>query len=298
MKTKTTKPIGASKATTLSRVTDTGFEIQNEKRVLEEGLVLLDRAIARGRGPHDPAIHVGSAIFTPESTSFLLDTAQSNLGTNAVNSILKSGQDYKVPIMCGGDGVFLATGIRATFWQRFFNNQEWPPGTRIGRAVWLQIAPMLNQFDTAANGAAGNMSWTTKFSCWKTQPEQGNHAASPPSVVVPMLNYAWNLQDERGWTYSDQLLPRTAMLDRTVQMPFAATNFNSQDGNIHRFSAPLEMQRKTVMQFVFRPLTDIVQFDSSINGTSTGLGFDDRENGLRNQSVKVQVEIIGQQVPA
>jgi hypothetical protein len=67
------------------------------------------------------------------------------------------------------------------------------------------------------------------------------------------------------------------------------------DGDLYDLKAPWLFERDGQLTFTMDPITDLYQFDSSINGTAApmNLPFDDRENGKRDQSVLVQVEMHG-----
>jgi hypothetical protein len=71
---------------------------------------------------------------------------------------------------------------------------------------------------------------------------------------------------------------------------------------LYRFRCPWPFEQGRFFNFMFRPVTDIVQFDSTISGTTSvaaggpGLGFDDRIGTTRDQTVTVQVELLGERL--
>jgi hypothetical protein len=123
-----------------------------------------------------------------------------------------------------------------------------------------------------------------------------------------MINYRWNIQDPvMGTMYSDNLIPATAVLNRhwvdrsTVTGPPLLAQSVIYDGDWHEFDAPWRFDKAYQMNVLWRPLTDIVQFDSTISGLTAapngpGLAYDDRVSGQRNQAVTVQVEFQGERV--
>lgn len=241
-----------------------------------------------------PASVVGpnpAFVLNAESQSFALDVAQSNSTTSLVNYILRSGQTYQLPVIVGGNGVFLAKKFRIVVFQKI--NVNLAGAVNNADAV---VAPMVNAFQIfPAASIFRQINWTTKFSCFPVQPEYKQS---------PSINYRWNIQDQvTGYNYSDQLLPASAILNRdyvfidgtSEDVPTPAL---LDDGDWHEFDTPWVFEKAYLLNILFRPLTDIIQFDSSISGTNPviGLTYDDRINGLRNQAVSIQVEFQGERV--
>lgn len=119
------------------------------------------------------------------------------------------------------------------------------------------------------------------------------------------MNYRWNIQDPvTGYNYGDNLMPASAVLNRDfVDMPdYGESNMTSSvlfDGDWHEFDAPWRFDKAYQLNVMFRPITDIVQFDSSVDIGPAGLAllpYDDRVSGIRDQSVYVQVEFQGERI--
>ena len=241
-----------------------------------------------------PAAYIGPTppyIFQPQtSSSFNLDVFQN--GTSyPVNYIMQSGTTYQLPIIVGGNGVFLAHRFRINLWQRLNVN-----GSAIKFVSQAPIGPMVNGFYPQTG-----VYWTTKFSCWPVQPK-----IFPENVYSsPSINYRWNIQDPvTGYNYSDNLMPSSAILNRNfVGVPQGGeVNTTSAllfDGDWHEFDAPWRFDQAYQLNVLFRPVVDIVQFDSSVDIGPAGLNlldYDDRISGQRNQAVTIQVEFQGERI--
>lgn len=281
------RPLSSSVRTLDNRVSDFGGakSVEQELAELVAGQDGLAQRIANIDVPSFDCVYPGSMVFGPESTSFLLDTDQDGSSSNLVNYVLRSGVTYRIPVQVGGDGVFRARGVRCTLWQRFYNGD-----TLVKKAIQFQMSPLIQQFTSS-----GQIYWTTKFSCMPVQPANFYGDTGLTFMQAPAINFAWNLEDQQsGWQYSDQLIPMTGLMPRTFWNEGAVLH----DGDHHKFSSAWRIDTGRVLTFCLRPLTDVVQFDSSIAGTdpAVGLEFDDRENGIRNQSITAQVEIIGERV--
>lgn len=239
-----------------------------------------------------PASYVGPSptfVFRPESTSFALDVAQTNVTTAQVNYIIRSGTTYQFPVSIGGAGIFLAQKFRINLMQRLYvniaNNQN---------VAQAPVMPLLNPFFPY-----DAQFWTTKWSCFPVQP-------GPSYRQSPAINYRWNISDpQRGEQYSDKMLPSSALLHRRWVFindgADDATAVSLFDGDWFEFDAPWRFDKASTVQVSWRPVTDIVQFDSSISGTTAlpngpGLPYDDRIGGIRDQSVTVQVEFQGERI--
>ena len=161
--------------------------------------------------------------------------------------------------------------------------------------------------------------FTTKFSIY---PQQENYAYLGASFdinkfsMAPQsqrtINFLWNMVDTKSQrrladAYISQMVftppsaPVTQEAGFVVIPPFPPiTTYNQAhervpDGDLFRFCTPWVFERDGQVNFIFRPITPVLQFDSSLAGTDpvVGLPYDDRINGLRDQRVRVQVEIHG-----
>ena len=139
------------------------------------------------------------------------------------------------------------------------------------------------------------VAFTTKFSCWPSQPMEG---------ILPVINYRWNIQDPvTGFNYSDNLMPATALMNRTYFTSAAnggpMGTPSPYDGDWHEFDAPWRFDKAYLLNIMFRPITDIVQYDSSVNIGPGGLSlitYEDRVSGQRDQSVYIQAEFQGERI--
>ena len=277
-----------------------------------------------------PASFIGPTpayVFKPEAGSFDLDVFQWNepvlRPVKKVNYVVRSGTTYQLPVIVGGNGVFLAHRFRINLWQRLYVNS-----TSVKGAAQAVISPIVNSFLNNTTTGQYRVNWTTKFSCYPIQPAAASFAMSDTasqSLLTqqsPMMNYRWNIQDPvTGYNYADNLMPASAILNRDyVQMTDntltemgsgSATPGNILrtapallfDGDWHEFDAPWRFDQAYQLNVMFRPITDIVQFDSTVDiGPSAVdsymrlLPYDDRVNGIRDQSVYVQVEFQGERI--
>jgi hypothetical protein len=272
----------------VGRVSDRGVGSLYDQ--VKDGIDGIKERIAGSRLPATPVCYIGSYTFAPESATIDLDVAQAGGGTSLVNYIVRSGVTYQIPINVGGDGVFRAHAVRCVIRQRFYVGMN-----GIKAPTQMTMAPMVNAFNN--QGSASLINWTTKFSLYPNQ---------PAVQQSPSINYRWNLQDlVSGVMYSDELIPSRAIMNRTFMNMLYAESTSSlldpviiTDGGFHQFCSPWEFEQAQQVVFMFRPLTDVVQYDSSLAGNASpvSLDYDDRENNIRNQSVTVQVELLGERI--
>lgn len=235
----------------------------------------------------EPATYQGVRVFTPENTSFLLDVNQDGGSVMApVNYILRDGQAYDIPVLTPGPGVFVATGLTVAVFQRRYD-PALPEAAEVNyNSYWTLFRRGVN--------------YTCKFSLWPTQPSLVDSGA-PPSAA---LNFFWNLSDARtGDLYSDQPLNHLALRPRQ-SVPELGHYSRSPylDGGMFKFDTPWVFPYGTGAVFKFQPINPVLQYDSSVGPVLlpppapqavTGLFYDDRENGKRNQSVSVKVVMHG-----
>ncbi len=229
--------------------------------------------------PGVPAAYQASKVFLPETRSFLLDTAQNGISSNLVNFVVRDGTTYDIPIQMPGPGVFALKRMKVVVFQRLFETQ-YRAALELPMVVGTQ--PFIDAF------------FTTKFSLFPVQPV---HRIGPPvKVGTPSINFFWNLLEGKSQRkLSEELLPSMCLLPRSHM--FSSTNTPPwlHDGGLFEFDVPWLMERDAQLNFQFRPINPVLQFDSTIAGTDAaiGLAFDDRENGVRNQQVRVSVELHG-----
>lgn len=242
-----------------------------------------------------PSAVSGRHIFRPESTVEQVDTAQSALGTNPINVVVRNNKTTNIRIIFPGPGVFVGRWLTCSVLMRLHN-----PELKGDTESWLPVVSNSGAIGSLAANPAAAIPYTTRFSVFPVQPNvpPAYGPAAGTTFRPPALNYFWNLKDERsGRLYADQMMSHMHLLPETWQMPGAGSTFAPVlgDGDLFDLKAPWVFERDGQATFQFRPVTDLYQFDSSIAGTAApmSLPFDDRENGLRDQSVKVQVELHG-----
>jgi hypothetical protein len=255
-----------------------------------EGLGLRLKNPAR---PGIPAAYRAERVFEPERSTLLVDTLQTNVGTNLVNYVVRDGQVYDIPCKFPGDGVFVVKFIKVAITQRVFVTPD-------GAAMQL-ASPMVMQgwADRPGLTAPNKTLWTTKFSVFPRQPAMFGSGQST-EALYGAVNYFWNARDDRTGRFlgSDRmpctdLLPGTAFGSAGPVIEFSSVAI--PDGGLYEVSTPWLFERDGQVTFRWYPITPIFQFDSSLSGTSgaVGLTYDDRENGTRNQPVTVAVEYHG-----
>lgn len=272
----------------------------------------LRNPIHKGR----PAAYVGFRDFIPERSVVQVDTAQTGEGTNPCNYVVRDGQEYDIPIIMPGPGVFVAEEITVAIFQQ----QYAPVAASIQDGVLTDVNLAAMQAEMRANAfpfpsSAETPYFTTKFSIY---PQQVNGAYlgaafdidkfSMPPQSQRTINFLWNMVDTKSQrrladAYISQMVftpPSAPVTQEASFSVFPVTTKNQAhesvpDGDLFRFCTPWVFERDGQVNFIFRPITPVLQFDSSIPGTDpvVGLNYDDRINGIRDQRVRVQVEIHG-----
>ena len=274
----------------------------------------LKHPIHKGR----PASYVGFRDFIPERSVVQVDTAQTGEGTNPCNYIVRDGQDYDIPIIMPGPGVFVAEELTVAIFQQ----QYAPISASIEEGVLTNVNLAAMQAEMRANtfpfpSSAQTPYFTTKFSIYPQQLsgtylgvdfEIERFAIAAQSQRT--INYLWNMIDTKSQrrladAYISQMVftpPSAPVLQErsffTTPPPVTTRNQAHEripDGDLFRFCSPWVFERDGQANFTFRPITPVLQFDSALAGTdpAVGLPYDDRINGIRDQRVRVQVEIHG-----
>lgn len=238
-----------------------------------------------------PSAVAGRYTFKPDPLVIDVDVEQTNAGTQPVNVVVPSGKTVNVRLIFPGPGVFVGRWLKATLSMRLFN-----PLMRGDQVTWI---PVVSNVGAALQDAGPDgPPYTTRFSVFPLQP------VTPPIEVLatgairpPALNYAWNMQDTRsGRWYADRPLSSAMMLPGswTGDSP-PGVSVMLRDGDLFDLKAPWVFERDGQANFAFTPITDLYQFASSIPGNAApmNLPFDDREGGVRDQGVLLQVEMHG-----
>ena len=255
-----------------------------------------------------PASYVGFRDFIPEQSVVQIDTAQTGQGTNPCNYVVRDGQDYDIPVILPGPGVFVAEELTVAIFQ-----QNYAPKSASFSANTVTYKDLVAmQSEMAPNAfvfpSADTPYFSTKFSVYPRQSNLAylgiplNSALLPPQATRT-LNYFWNLIDTKSQRrLADAYISQMVLTPPSLPVGQVETTAGRNkvyesvpDGDLFRFCTPWVFERDGQLNFTFRPITPVFQFDSALSGTSdaVGLPYDDRVNGIRDQRVRVQVEIHG-----
>lgn len=270
----------------------------------------LKNPIHKGR----PASYVGFRDFLPEKSVVQVDTAQAGQGTNPCNYVVRDGQDYDIPIIMPGPGVFVAEELTVAIFQQNYA----PISATFDSNVVTNTAFATMQAEMRANTfvfpSAKTPYFTTKFSIFPQQTSLAYLGIAGddsdfgkfkrylfPPQAQRTINFLWNMIDTKSQrrladAYISQMVltPPSAPVSQT-NFPYGIAFESVPDGDLFRFCTPWVFERDGQVNFSFRPITPVFQFDSSLPGTDpvVGLPYDDRVNGVRDQRVRVQVELHG-----
>ena len=267
----------------------------------------LRNPVQKGR----PASYVGIRDFLPESSIVQVDTEQTGLGTNPCNYVVRDGQDYDIPIIMPGPGVFIAQELVVSIFQQQYAPISASVTTEGRETVLTNVNLTAMNAEMRANAFVFPSSetpyFTTKFSIY---PQQTNlaylgYTGARKFVMPPQaqrtINFLWNMVDTKSQrrladAYISQMVLTPPSLPETHTGAFDNYAFESlPDGDFFKFCTPWVFERDGQANFTFRPITPVFQFDSSLSGTdeAIGLPYDDRVNGKRDARVRVQVELHG-----
>ena len=259
--------------------------LEQQVEQLEAEIAGLEARVKTPTRPGVPAVYRAAREFVPEfGNAFLFDTEQDGVSSNLVNYVMRDANTYNIPVIFPGPGVFTAKQIKVSIYQRLFKPQFSEPTqlhyTTSLIGLFSSVGPIFP--------------FTPKFSLYPKQP-----ISAPFSPRFNAINFVWNLLDSRSQRYlSSDLMSHEFLLPRSPG-PFNAVAPGSTqqlpDGGYFQLHAPWVFERDSQVQFQFRPITPVLQFDSSISGLNPAVGllYDDRENGVRNQTVTVGIELLG-----
>ncbi len=268
-----------------------------------------------------PACYIGEKLFTPETESFDIVPpyrADNTSGLEPVNYVVRSGQEYSIPLVIDGPGVFAARYLKVTISQRFNFPKEGPnvPGGGAGGVIWFPLPPI--DFMNVGLGPLSDLfgGWPLGDGArWSTQkysimagttipmlcgviannaPANANRFSNSSTNIG--INYFWNLIDQDSQRrYSEELISDQALLRQGNTSPV--------DGNLLKFDTPWLFERAGVVDFKFFPITDVLQLAANAtefplvatNPAGGNLPINDLEDGgtKRDQSVLVKVELHG-----
>jgi hypothetical protein len=264
------------------------------------------QARLQGRGmPGEASSYQGTRVFEPETATYTVTRPRDTGSTWTVNYVVRDGQTYEIPIIFPGPGVFVARRLDVSVFQRFRNTTRPAPDELISRSLSTMLAAMgrgisPGQDAQTLDGLLRQFRYSLPWQWWKPQ---GGGIVSED--FVPSINYFWNLSDSKSQRYlASDLMSHLALLPmsctsagESIRLSDQANNLLSpSDGGSFEFQAPWVIERDGQATFHFRPITAMYQIDSAVapSNAQTGYTFEDREGGLRRQSVKVQVELFGE----
>lgn len=263
----------------------------------------LEARLKMGLGFGTPGAWQGERLFTPERNSFLLnENGRSGYPSSPVNYVVRDGQAYDVLIRIPGPGVFEAHGVHVAIYKRIYR-----PG--LPEPMWVNAIPLMTTWERNLVGANIKTICTRKVGLW---PWYWINPSPPfPSTITPNFyneaNYVWNLFDPRSarklsddWLNQLLLLPRLEEVRgfNNPEVPNVTTSFVWRgDGGLFTFPCPWLFQRDSEVLFQWRPITPILQYDSSVDLTALPApdtwAWDDRQNGVRDQTIKVVATLWG-----
>lgn len=260
-----------------------GFQLPVDRLAdqLDAELRSLKARLDAGDIEGEPAAYQGSRTFNAETQSFAIGNVASAVDpATLVNYVLRDGQTYDIPIITPGPGVFVATSLAVSITQRRYD-------PTIAEAMDVN-------YESNWLGFNGGVNWTTKFCLWPSEPEL-TVDDTPYFMPSVMLNFMWNLLDGRtGNLYSDELMSHMLLKPRQLMADFGnRTVYPFSDGGLFQFPMPWVFPYGTNVVFKFRPITPVLQFDSTVTTPANGLDYDDRENGRRNQAITVKALLHG-----
>jgi hypothetical protein len=259
-----------------------------------------------------PASYVGIRDFLPESSIVQVDTEQTGEGTNPCNYVVRDGQDYDIPIIMPGPGVFIAQELVVSIFQQQYAPISASVTTEGPETVLTNVNLVAMNAEMRANAFVFPSSetpyFTTKFSIYPQQTNlaylgyTGDRRFVMPPQAQRTINFLWNMVDTKSQrrladAYISQMVLTPPSLPETHQGTSIETAAFERlpDGDFFKFCTPWVFERDGQANFTFRPITPVFQFDSSLAGTdaAVGLPYDDRVNGKRDARVRVQVELHG-----
>lgn len=269
--------------------------LQDVVHTLEADIASLQARLKTPINKGRPASYMGVREFIPESSIVQLDVNQQGVSTAPCNYVVRDGQDYSIPIIFPGPGVFVAHEILVSIFQR-----------DISASKQEMYAGMNTNAYAITNTSSLSPRFTTKFSIYPKQSKTLVPLADPylPPQHTRTINFFWNMIDTKSQRLlSDSYISHMVLTPRSLPVlltigRLVASNFAREkipDGDLFKLSTPWVFERDGQANFSFRPITPVFQFDSSLPGDDpvVGLDYDDRVNGKRDQRVRVQVELHG-----
>lgn len=242
-------------------------------KALAQEMAALQLQITRRMESGVPDCLAARKQFTPQSNTFAFDYRQDGVSSVVSQYVLKDGVTYEVPVFNNTPGVFVARSMSVNVFQRLYQSTG-PMQKRFAHGDWY-----LNSHTDLQ---------TRKFAF-------PDDTTSYALVTLPMrrLSFMWNVVDARsGQRYSDELVP-----DLVLTPPAAPILADGSDapfgGRMFEFDTPWLFDSEGQINFLFRPLTPVIQ--PAATDAYTPYDTEDREqsNTVRDQTVSVQVELHG-----
>lgn len=247
-------------------------------------------------GKAQPGFVAGRMVFQPESAIFPFDYLQDGSSSVQAQYVVRDGVTYSIPIQIPPPGCFEARYLYVGIYQRLFNPDLGP--------MQLGMLPGNWQYAGTFDGQSKKYAYpdpTSEFTLYFRR----------------QINFVWNLVDGKsGVQLSDDFLPDYLLLPQlpgsSVPNVFRFLSGGDNDDAEVTPIAPsgryLELsswlfERDAQVNFLFRPITPVIQPASSVaspwyyveatTSPASTVPWDDRENGVRNSAVTVQVELHG-----
>lgn len=261
---------------------DMGFLATAEEEILrlEKDVLGLGARLKYKYDHGVPAAYVGERIFTPSTDIIDVDIEQNGAAAEPCNMVVPSGEEFSIPIILQGPGVFRARYMSVTLYQRYFFNN----GANTTNVQWIPIPVGKPFFNTDPTSGVGTQIQSVKRSIMYNI--LGGFLADNQGDRLYGANFFWNFVDEDSQRrLADDWLPDQCLRPQGYQL--------QQDGGVYQFRTDWLFERANTVSLRLRMINDIMQLDPT-SATFPFLGLNDLENGQRNQSVKVRVELHGE----
>jgi len=258
----------------------------DQAAALQRRVQELKARLVQTRARAAPAAVSAHRVFTPEAAAFTLAATwlpDIVIGAALVNYVVRDGVTHDITMKLTAPGAFVAERLKVSVLQRLYR-----PGVAEPRWLWVPsyTTPLLGP---EAGWLGPILPATPKVSLPPVVPQLALFA---PNTAYSLMSFFWNLLDQRGGrALANDLVGDAMLAPRTAEYMAGGIN-GATDGGWYEFDVPWVFQSGAQLTFQLRPITPILQYDSSIN-TAAVLGYDDRENGVRDQSVKVSFELHG-----
>lgn len=272
--------------------------VKDQLANLRKDIAGLNLSMQRSKEQCVPAALVGSRLFLPETNSTVSLPQTPAPGTVVANYVVRDGQDYAISIQNTYPGVFIAYTMKVKMSFRAFL-----PASVTGNNAQVMNVPIFPNY----------VGSTKYINGVRPARRYGLAAATkdPSDVTYAQLqnvmSYFWNLTDEKSSRkFSDTMVPDMVLLPSiqpnsgTDIMPDATPSglplpISPVDGDNFQFEVPWQIERDGQLTFTFRAINPFFQVYSG-DAYLPFINYNDLENGTRNNSVTIQVELHGMRV--